>query len=160
MSNDRLRRFISNYDCLTKKKSLENQRPPASNKNVTSDESTDSAKNEKIIHADDPDTETFESSEDENDNADVISITTEKYYAIIYDNGWYIGRILELREQNCTIKFLKAELDKFVWPKKDDIQLVPQKYIFYGPIPLIGCNPFEIKRSDKCSIIKLYKKLK
>jgi len=116
--------------------------------------------NEKIKYADSPDTESSESSQNEYIYDNIISFETEKYYAIIYDSGWYIGRILEVLENNCKIKFLKAELDKFKWPKVDDIQLVPQQFIFYGPISLIGCNPFDIKRSDKCNIQKLYKKLK
>lgn len=58
------------------------------------------------------------------------------------------------------MKFLKEELGKFKWPKIDDLQVVPTKYIFYGPISLIGSNPFDIKRYDKCEIIKLYNNLK
>jgi len=165
VSSDRLRRFISNYECRMNKKSSktspENKIPPAytltKKKKVTTDEdSSEDSRNEIIKYADSPDTESSESSQDDN----IISIQTEKYYAIIYDSGWYIGRILEITENNCKIKFLKAELDKFKWPKVDDLQLVPQKYIFYGPISLIGCNPFDIKRSDKCNIMKLYQKLK
>lgn len=92
--------------------------------------------NEKIKYADSPDTESPESSQNENIN-NKISIQTEKYYAIIYDSGWYIGRILEIIENSCKIKFLKAELDKYKWPKVDDLQLVPQEYIFYGPVSLV-----------------------
>lgn len=40
--------------------------------------------------------------------------------------------------------------------QKKTICIVPQKYICYGSVSLISCNPFRIKRSDKCNIIKFY----
>ncbi|KAF0721111.1 Uncharacterized protein FWK35_00025479, partial [Aphis craccivora] len=129
-----------------KNKSLENisknKIPPvilSKKRKVNSDEDSsddNDTLNEKIKYADSPDTESPESSQNENIN-NKISIQTEKYYAIIYDSGWYIGRILEIIENSCKIKFLKAELDKYKWPKVDDLQLVPQEYIFYGPVSLV-----------------------
>ncbi|KAE9529664.1 hypothetical protein AGLY_011760 [Aphis glycines] len=148
-----------------KNKSLENTSknkiPPvftlSKKRKVNFDEdSSEDTLNEKIKYADSPDTESSKSSQNENIN-NKISIQAEKYYAIIYDSGWYIGRILEILETSCKIKFSKAELDKFKWPKVDDLQLDPQEYIFYGPISLIGCNPFDIKRSDKWLVDKLLK---
>lgn len=114
VSSDQLQRFISNYECRMNKKSSktspENKIPPAytltKKKKVTTEEDS---RNEIIKYADSPDTESSESSQ----NDSIISLLTEKYYAIIYDSGWYFGRILEITENNCKIKFLKAELDKF-----------------------------------------------
>lgn len=65
-----------------------------------------------------------------------------------------------IKTNRYTIQFLKEELDKFKWPTNDDIQDVPGKYIFYGPIEFIWFSPFEIKRSEKLNIIKMYKQLK
>jgi hypothetical protein len=77
--------------------SSENKIPPtytlAKKKKVTTDEDFfKDAQNEKIKYADSPDTESSESSQNENIN-DNITFQTEKYYAIIYDSGWYIGCI-------------------------------------------------------------------
>ncbi|KAK4886217.1 hypothetical protein RN001_002488 [Aquatica leii] len=87
--------------------------------------------------------------------------TKEAYYAIFYDAKWYIGRVLALSEnQSCTIKFLQEDLDTFVWSKNDDIQEVENKYIYHGPIQLLGNNPFSIKRTDRLIIIKQFKQFR
>lgn len=124
----------------------------------SAEDSSSQSSDQQLILNDDPSSENIESSDDEK-NTEIINIKVEHYYAVIYDNGWYIGRVININENQYTIKFLK-ELDKFKWPNNDDIQIVPRKYIFYGPIELIGFSPFEIKRSEKLKIIKMYKQLK
>ncbi|CAG9773365.1 unnamed protein product [Ceutorhynchus assimilis] len=90
----------------------------------------------------------------------ISDFSCENYYAVLYDT-WYIGRVLEILDQETSkIKFLKSELYEYVWPREDDIQIVEKKYIFYGPIKLIGNGPFRLKRFDKVKIEKSYRELK
>lgn len=95
---------------------------------------------------------------DTNDSSDDFKIECEKYYCVYYDIGWYIGRIVHLKENICTIKFLHANLDEFKWPKKDDIQEIDKKYIMYGS--LNGTNPFTISKEVRTEIRKRFKKLR
>lgn len=92
-----------------------------------------------------------------------ISIDLESYYAIYYDNMWYIGRITKQSSNmsgSYEVKFLQKDLDEYKWPQKDDVQNVDKTFIFYGPLSLIGSNPFSIRRSDTIQIEKKYKDLK
>ncbi|CAH1100689.1 unnamed protein product [Psylliodes chrysocephalus] len=52
------------------------------------------------------------------------NIESEKYY-----DTWYIGRVIDIFEETNTIKikFLKSDLDSYVWPK-DDIQNGEKSY--------------------------------
>lgn len=89
-------------------------------------------------------------------NTSVPEIILEKY-AVFYDNNYYIGRIVELCNNNqVKIKFLKSELDSFIWPR-EDVTYVETKYIFYGPIELVGTGPFVLRHSDRDNIHKRYK---
>lgn len=120
----------------------------------TSDSDSDECYSEKSEY----ENESF--SEEESNVEKVISICIEKYYAALYDT-WYIGRILEIFENDTfRIKFLKSELDMYIWPNKQDIQVIEKKYIFYGPIDLMGNGPFRLKRHDIINIEKKYKDLK
>lgn len=45
----------------------------------------------------------------------------EKYYAVYYDDRWYLGRLIDFYDEDSSkIKFLKEELDVFKWPARDD----------------------------------------
>lgn len=90
-----------------------------------------------------------------------VDLKLEHYYAVFYEENWFLGRIISL-EDKIVMKFLKQELDKFIWPdkKNEDIQKVNGKYIFYGPIELTGNDPFFLRRSDKYKIDKQFKALK
>lgn len=89
-----------------------------------------------------------------------ITLIAEQYYAVRY-NAWYIGRIIDLTDdRTCRMKFLKSELENFIWPKELDVQNVDCDFIFYGPIELIGNGPFQLKRYDRIAIEKCYKLLK
>lgn len=90
-----------------------------------------------------------------------VDLKLEHYYAVFYEENWFLGRIISL-EDKIVMKFLKQELDKFIWPdkKNEDIQKVDGKYIFYGPIDLTGNDPFFLRRSDKYKIDKQFKALK
>lgn len=104
----------------------------------------------------------FENIDEKNKENDVNSknIETEKYYAVYYDNTFYIGRVIEVFENSAKIKFLKSELDIYKWPKETDIQIVQKEYLFFGPVILIGTEPFHLSRHEKILIEKKYKELK
>ncbi|KAF5269523.1 hypothetical protein FQA39_LY08712 [Lamprigera yunnana] len=90
-----------------------------------------------------------------------FTIELEKYYAVQYEEQWYIGRVINRSEENFYVmKFLKQEMDVFVWPKNinTDISKVYEPY--YGPIDLIGCEPFRSARTDLLTINKKYKVIK
>lgn len=88
-----------------------------------------------------------------------ICVEIEKYYAVFYEEDWFLGRIIE-NQNGVKIKFLKKDLDQYIWPKNEDMQVVQEKFIFYGPINLLGNSPFFLKRPDKIAILKKYKNLK
>lgn len=88
-----------------------------------------------------------------------IAIEKEQYYAVYYEEKWYIGRVLDIT-QKIKLKFLCEDLDKYVWPKRDDVAEVDSKFVFYGPISLLGNYPFYLKKVDKAEIIKKYKEMK
>lgn len=96
----------------------------------------------------------------DNDVNKILEINEESYYAVCYES-WYIGRVVnKISKNQSKIKFLKFELNKYIWPKDDDVQVVQNEYIFYGPIQLIGNYPFQLKRHDKLKIEKIFKHVK
>lgn len=104
----------------------------------------------------------FEDIDEANEENEVNSknIEAEKYYAVYYDNTFYIGRVIQVFENSAKIKFLKSELDIYKWPKETDIQIVQNEYLFFGPVTLIGTEPFHLSRHEKILIEKKYKELK
>ncbi|RZF46861.1 hypothetical protein LSTR_LSTR008242 [Laodelphax striatellus] len=94
------------------------------------------------------------------DRRDLGEIEVEKYFAVYYEEQWYIGRVTNIKESTCVIKFLKPDLELFNWPNHDDIDEVEKSYIFYGPISLIGNGPFTLKRSDFVKIKSLFQNKK
>lgn len=88
---------------------------------------------------------------------EVIIIEKEKYYAVFYDQKWYIGRVIsEIENNQFQVKFLEDFMGNFSWPKTEDIALVKSTYIFYGPIHFKS-YPFQLTRSDLLGINKKYK---
>lgn len=87
----------------------------------------------------------------------IPEILLEKYYAVFYDDNYYIGRVVEQCKNQVKIKFFKSELDCFIWPRDEDVTFVETKYIFHGPIELIGTGPFILKHFDLEVINKKYK---
>ena len=77
-------------------------------------------------------------------------ILPERYYAVYYDDDWYLGRRISLKQNNTQFKFLKRNLQpslqQFIWPKEDGVDEVLNEFVLYGPIALIGNGPFEIKK--------------
>lgn len=168
LSSDRLSRFKGpqkNKIKNTGKNSNKNKNETdIDNAGKTSDTSSDSSVSYTL--GSDTDSENLSETENHEKTEELpkICIKKEHYYAVYYDNSWYIGRILELvlngDKLSFTIKFLKMELDSFVWPKEEDVQNVEEHFIFYGPVKLLNNGPFNIKRIDKCAIEKKYKDLK
>lgn len=94
---------------------------------------------------------------------DDCELSLEKFYAIYYDipGTWYLGRLIERHYQNSfKVKFFISNLETFVWPKNKDVQIVQKRFIFYGPINLVGSEPFQIKRHDLIQIRQNYKRVK
>lgn len=136
-------------------------------KRRSSDTSTGSVSLSSPSYADSDDSETF--SDLENDKSEDPEerrnfFLTEKYYSVAYKENWYIGRILEITNNSTNnglvIKFLKYDLDKYIWPQSEDIQTVEEQYVFHGPVELKGTYPFNIDRSTKLKIEKKYKEIK
>lgn len=94
-----------------------------------------------------------------------IKILKEHYYSVMYEDAWYIGKVVkevvtENRKKYIQIKFLKENLDNFSWPKQEDIQNVENIQVFYGPIKMLGSQPMRLSRADRVQINKLFKSLK
>lgn len=93
-----------------------------------------------------------------------VIINVEEYYAVYYDEGWYIGRVVEVihekNEKKYRVKFLQERFGQFHWPKQNDIQLVEECFIFIGPIEMTGNLPLEIPAVQRNKIITKFKEMK
>lgn len=165
LSSDRLIRCKSLGSTNNSKSFARNNKLLRKNKikEVTSSEdSEDQAESVDLLS--EFENESFTDVEEISDETDklesLVTIKPEEYYSVFYDETWYIGRVTEMLENKSNIKFLKAELDKYVWPIKTDIQTVSNKFIFYGPLSLVGNYPFTLKRHEKMAIEARYKELK
>lgn len=87
-----------------------------------------------------------------------INIILDSYYRI-YEEGWYIGRVIEKLEGKWRIKFFKR-LSDFRWPARDDIQEVCADFILFGPLKLLRNHPFNISKQSEEAIPKSYKRMK
>lgn len=93
-----------------------------------------------------------------------LIIHEEKIYAVFYDEDWYLGRVIEIYPEEVKVKFLRKTIQKsnedFTWAHKHETYNIKKKYLFHGPINLIGNDPFSLKRSDKLQVTEKYKSLK
>lgn len=92
-------------------------------------------------------------------NGDSINIENESYYAIYFEDQFYLGRVLSMSDGYGTIKFLKQEFNEYIWPRKDDICKVKMEFIFFGPLTL-GNYPFKLRPEVNKEILIKYKHLK
>lgn len=127
-------------------------------------ESSDSSEDDDIIKYDDsPETETLSDSENDmrvninkseyqgetlehssSSSALTIALDINNYYAVFYDEGWFVGKLLKHVEGTADnsmveIKFLrqnKRKKNEFKWPAKEDLSKVETGYIFFGPISM------------------------
>lgn len=88
-----------------------------------------------------------------------VNLEPEKYYAVYFEDQFYIGRILLTGEVMSTIKFLKHDLDKYIWPRTDDICDVNNQFVFFGPL-ILGNYPFKLSKEVYKKIVTKYKSLK
>ena len=72
------------------------------------------------------------------------------YYAVNYGKV-YIGRVQESSKSNVKMTFLERKPnDRYDWPRKEDCDPdVHCKYIFAGPIKMVGTTPFHIRGVDE-----------
>lgn len=133
-----------------------NKQRRTKSRNCLSASSSEESEFESITLSSEEDHNWQTSSEEENS---YFKIELEKYYAVFYDEDWFIGRVLNV-EEKVKVKFLVKDLDQYVWPKREDVQYVDARFIFHGPVSLEGNCPFAIKRSEKSIIIQKYKKIK
>lgn len=117
------------------------------------EESSDSANSEELSFAETSDEEeTFsdiQNSEIEEFVADqatppVPNPVLENYYAVYYQEQFYIGRVLKI-EKKVFLKFVSEVAENhFVWPKHQDDDWVEKERLFYGPIQIFGNEPFHV----------------
>lgn len=161
LSTDRLLR-VRGMSSNTKKRLNKKITNPRANKQKKKTQNNDSSSGStsSIVKLDSEFEGENSNEENEENETDSKNIEIEKYYAVYYDNTYYIGRVIEVFENSAKIKFLKSELDIYKWPKETDIQIVQNKYLFFGPVTLIGTEPFHLNTYEKILIKKKYKKLK
>ncbi|XP_031349112.1 uncharacterized protein LOC116175142 isoform X1 [Photinus pyralis] len=174
ISSDRLLRFVGNKKRREKNSENNNSKHNASFKNKKtlrkrprkdlsphSSTNTEDDSCEEMRYAESEDSDTLVFEEDEEivqSKSEVNDVKLEHYYAVAYNDGWYIGRVVEkVKDDLFQMKYLKYSLDKFIWPRTPDIHDTNIEYIFYGPVCLDGNDPFYLKRSDKVAVEKLYK---
>lgn len=86
-------------------------------------------------------------------------IILESYYAVFYDDQYYLGRAIELVEGKIKMKFLTKVLNKYYWPKKDDIDLVEEKFVLLK-LDLKGNCPYEVTNQQQQLLNTCYKSFK
>ena len=63
------------------------------------------------------------------------------YVAVIYDETWWAGQIMEVKDENCSISFMvgKGE-NRYRWPDKEQKDWIHQSGVFAkfpaAPIPV------------------------
>lgn len=154
ISTDRLRRFISSNKINKRTKNCTEMQSKKKQKHLqvfnTSSEDPMCNESKKCLLENEP----------KICNTEVPEILLEKYYAVFYDDNYYIGRVVDKCNSQIKMKFLKSELDSFIWPRDEDVTFVETQYIFYGPIELVGTGPFVLKFCDLEAIHKKYKLIK
>lgn len=100
--------------------------------------------------------------ESKRDEKREISIEMEKYYAVYYDNEFYIGRLVKEDGEYFTFKFLhrlrQGDNKLYDWPQRPDTETIHGKYVFGGPLKLIGTGPFVVNNLHE--IEALYHRIK
>lgn len=70
---------------------------------------------------------------------EIVSIIPKKFYAAIYDNKWWIGKILDnCEEGNAKVQFIHSPgpLPTYFWPNTNDSCRVPYEHILKEvPVP-------------------------
>lgn len=143
-------------------KDEENRKKRKRGKKADSDSDSSTSETEDITYQDSSDGEfvVVESEDEEKSENKKVHLEVEKYYAVFYEEQYFIGRIVNI-EDLLVIKFLKEITENnFVWPQKDDVDKVDPKYVFYGPIALRGNEPFSIDNAIHRKIRCCYRQFK
>ncbi|GBO28260.1 hypothetical protein AVEN_248198-1 [Araneus ventricosus] len=87
------------------------------------------------------------------------TIKEQVYFAVYFGNDpFYIGKVTKvIDEQNVKMKFLEKGAGNFHWPKRNKLEIINVKYIFYGPVILIVSNPFDVDNAAINIAYKCYK---
>ena len=87
---------------------------------------------------------------------------TGSYITCIYDDGWLIGNLIKVSDQNQDpqVKFMANSLNNnFNWSLKDDICWVPVSHVLCNVIPLsvqsAGTNGYCLSNSEFNKVIHL-----
>lgn len=86
-------------------------------------------------------------------------VNLENYYAVYYDDQYYIGRAVENMDHHIKFKFLSRNLDQYYWPRRDDIEIVAIEFVLLK-IDLEGNGPFKIPQQQLNKLKLLYKSMK
>ena len=89
-------------------------------------------------------------------------LKVDDYYAVDYVSCYYFGRVIQIQGQFAQFKFLhRVRLgadagEIFNWPTRDDVADVHVSCVFYGPVHLIGNNPFKIMEHEQVKEVFRY----
>ena len=81
------------------------------------------------------------------------------WVAVSYEDNWYPGEIMDIIDNAYTVKFLKRKSmrgNTFIWPNKDDIDSINEKFIIYSDfeiMPSPGLRHWLIPDMDEIEIL-------
>ncbi|KAK9727705.1 hypothetical protein QE152_g19046 [Popillia japonica] len=100
---------------------------------------------EEIIYAEISDDETFSNKDNEEEFLENRGVQRqeqpqlEKFYAVYYDEQFYIWRVVEILNEKVLLIFSRNVSEyKLNWPKRQNTDLVEANRLFYGPIYFVG----------------------
>ncbi|CAB3988784.1 Hypothetical predicted protein [Paramuricea clavata] len=143
------------------------------NNDLTSSDSDDASTVSDVenINSSDPESlETLLTDDIGLTNPESHEITVGKYYGVFYpnakgklcDNAFFIGKCVSIEDEDVKFAWLKLKSLanwSFCWPKKADIELLDPRFIFAGPLRIIGTpwSGYTFPEIDK--VIMLYKEV-
>ncbi|XP_031335536.1 uncharacterized protein LOC116165329 [Photinus pyralis] len=120
LSSDRLLRFRGSTasSSLNKKKQTKSTSTKRKKKRIAISEAETDEESDRYSEKSELENESFGEEDATDDTTPIntkIDISAENYYAVCYLRSWYIGRVLEIfNDDTCQIKFLKCVLDSYV----------------------------------------------
>jgi hypothetical protein len=61
----------------------------------------------------------------------VTEVSVDDFIACIYENQWYVGKILDMDDQDVQVTFLEKAKAKFRWPTSPDIIWCNKENVIY-----------------------------
>lgn len=94
-----------------------------------------------------------------------ITIKEEKFVAVIYDNQWWLGKILEVSEvhRDAKIKFMRPSgpSSSYSWPNHTDVCWIPYENILMNvPAPCTSTSTGRLYTFDSDIILSIQKMFK